>query len=446
MRCYGSGVTDGSITSAIGGSWRDASITLQTAAGISYVAGDYTAGYPNTATVSIDHKRFRTSGFKSLYSFDVTCNTVLTSSAVFYFDFHMSLSAYLDSEGVVECYIRTASVIDDSAAQYTYCAFVDPWRLMVWNNLATINANAHTYIDIFNVDLPLPGNVASSQRIGLTIDDDGKYSNGVIAFAEVIDTTPLTNSASDLHILTTTTTNGYILDTQTLTWTIDTLVTSIFTSGNSLYLLFPSSYAKWIARAQVITTTDCTFTVTGSNSNLATACTFLSQRILKIDVSSSTNQLYTLTLANIKTPPSIPNGKFNQYRFKMFVSDGSQNAVSYYSFTDFSPHLTLTANPSLVSLSWTSYTLAVSDSFLTLTPATANEVITVQRGYYSKVVELRQSIYPSNFRTSMTLTLSNYPTNSFHAITTTLSVILGKPTAYFRLAAEAATTTGLYIL
>lgn len=183
MRCFGGGVTDKTITSAMGGLWRDTSVSLQTAAGISYVAASYTTGFPNTATIAIDHKRFRTSGFKSLYSFDVTCNAALTSSAVFYLDFHFSMSSYLDNEGVVECYIRTASVIDDSTAQYSYCAFVSPWRLMIWNNLASISAGANTYIDVFNVDQALPGNVGGNQKIGLTIDDDGTYSNGVLAYA-----------------------------------------------------------------------------------------------------------------------------------------------------------------------------------------------------------------------------------------------------------------------
>lgn len=261
------------------------------------------------------------------------------------------------------------------------------------------------------------------------------------------DITPVTNSANNIHILTATASDSHILSTQTLTFTIDTLVTSIFTSGNSLYVLFPSSYSKWIARAQTMSTsTDCSFMVTSTSTNLASACTFISQRILKIDVGAITNQLFTITLNNVKTPPAVPEGKFNQYRFKMFVADASQNTVTYYTFTDFSPHFTLTANPALVSLSWNSYGLSVSDSFFTLTPAAANEVIIVQKGYYSKVVELRQSIYPNNFRTSLNLSLSNYVNTSFTASMGTLAVTLGKPTAYFRLAAATTTSTGLYVL
>jgi len=42
--------------------------------------------------------------------------------------------------------------------------------------------------------------------------------------------------------------------------------------------------------------------------------------MLKITVSSVTNNLFTLTLMNLQTPPAVPSGKFNQYSFNLFVS------------------------------------------------------------------------------------------------------------------------------
>jgi hypothetical protein len=188
------------------------------------------------------------------------------------------------------------------------------------------------------------------------------------------------------------------------------MTTNIFTSTNYVYVLFPASYSQWISRAQSVTTTYpgaastsmwCAVNVTGSSTNLATACTFISQRILQITLSVNTNRLYTITLMNILTPAAVPNGKFNQYRFSVFVTTtGSQTAITYYAYTDYSQYLTLTTNPLLISLSWNYYSLSVTNSFFTLTPLT-NQVITVQIGYYSNVVELRQSIYPSNFLTTL---------------------------------------------
>ena len=85
------------------------------------------------------------------------------------------------------------------------------------------------------------------------------------------------------------------------------------------------------------------------------------------------------------TPASVPVGKFNQYRFKLFVSDSSLVAITYYSFTDYSQHFTLTTNPDLIALSWNYYTLAVSDSMRSYTPQN-NQVITIQQGYYSNTI------------------------------------------------------------
>ena len=177
--------------------------------------------------------------------------------------------------------------------------------------------------------------------------------------------------------------------------------TSVFSSATSIYVLFPASYAQWISRAETIPVTYptdatlkyCSFNQTGQTTNYATACTFISQRILRIDLNSVTQQYFTLTLMNINTPAAVPIGKFNEDKFKLFLAGASENTVSRYSFTDYSHHLTLTTNPNLISLSWNYHSLTVSNSLFTLT-SLGSQVITVQQGYYSKVVELRQSIYP----------------------------------------------------
>lgn len=97
MRCNGGAMPDGTNTTAITGNWKDNSINVQSSPNLAYNASLYTAGFPNTATLTIQNKRFITTGFKSLYSFAVTCNTNLNANAVFYFDFHMVLSSYLDN-------------------------------------------------------------------------------------------------------------------------------------------------------------------------------------------------------------------------------------------------------------------------------------------------------------------------------------------------------------
>lgn len=392
MICYGGAVPDGTNGSAITGNWVDTANNLQTAStGIVYNAGLFSTKGSNTATVALDKKRFSTSGFKSLYTLKISYSQALSSSAVFYFDFPIILNSYLDNEGVVECYLRTAanSNVNDPS-QYTYCSFPNPWQLMVWNNQA-LGSGIFLYVDIFNIDQPKNSDLNGNTKIGFTVDSDGDFS-AIDAYAEVVDSQPPSNAAGDIIILSCSTDNSYILSTQNLVMTLDVQALTIFNTGKDIYLLFPYSYSQWISRADTIPITNvagnqyCEFKLTAGGSNLATACKFISQRILKISVTATTNQRYfTLKLNNIQTPAAVPSGKFNQYRFKVFVSDATESTITYYSFTDNSQHLSLTTNPNLIALSWNYYSLSVNDGLLSYT-AQANQVITIQKGYYSKVI------------------------------------------------------------
>ena len=261
---------------------------------------------------------------------------------------------------------------------------------MVWNNQA-LAANTFLYVDIFNIDQPKNDDVSGNTKIGLTVDADGDFSS-IDAYIEVTDSQPPSNSAGDIIILSCSTDNPYILSTQNLVMKLDTQVDTIFNAGKDIYLLFPYSYSQWISRGDTIPITNtvgsqyCEFKLTAGGSNLATACKFISQRILKITVAATSTQRYfTLTLNNIQTPAAVPSGKFNQYRFKVFVSDGTESTITYYSFTDNSQHLSLMTNPNLIALSWNYYGLSVNDGLMSYASLT-NQVITIQKGYYSKVI------------------------------------------------------------
>ena len=101
MRCLG-GAIPSTNTPAISLSWMDGGASVQAATSLAYVASDFiTTAFPNTITVTISNKRFRSLGGKSLYSFAVTTNVALNSKTIYYFDFHMILSSYLDNQGSV---------------------------------------------------------------------------------------------------------------------------------------------------------------------------------------------------------------------------------------------------------------------------------------------------------------------------------------------------------
>jgi hypothetical protein len=130
---------------------------------------------------------------------------------------------------------------------------------MVWSNQA-LTTPTPLVIDVFNVDQPKTGDVSAggNSKIAITIDNDGVYSNGVIATAEAGDSQPPASTAANLVIKSVTVDNSYILSTQTITIQIDTLVTTLFTSANKIYLLFPASYSQWITRGQVLSISDTT--------------------------------------------------------------------------------------------------------------------------------------------------------------------------------------------
>ena len=115
---------------------------------------------------------------------------------------------------------------------------------------------------------------------------------------------------------------------------------------------------------------------------------------------TTSHNAHTLTLSNLNSPSKLPEGRNNQYRFKLFKADGSEEDITHYTFTDHSKHLTLEPDSNLIDLSWKYYDIEAVDSLISLTDI-SDQTFLVYMGYYSNVIELRQSIYPSNFQTQL---------------------------------------------
>jgi hypothetical protein len=191
---------------------------------------------------------------------------------------------------------------------------------------------------------------------------------------------------------------------------------------------------------------NCYIEQTGSGTNLASSCKYISKRLLKITVGTNGDQLYTIKLKNLKSPSYLPSGRNNQYRFNLFcVSAVDESGVGHFSFSDLSSPLTLANDNSLVDLSWNYYSFLQQTELIQLSLITS-QALTIYTGYYSSIVELRQQTYPKNFQTSLTLTLSNYAATDFLTINGGFLISLGKSTAYFRIAARSNLTPGLYSL
>lgn len=96
MQCYGAAVPTTSNTTSMSLIWSDNGNSVQASNTIPLLTS-LTAGPTYTATISISYKRFKTAGFKSLYSFAVSTNYALDQNSRLYFDFHMNFNSKLDS-------------------------------------------------------------------------------------------------------------------------------------------------------------------------------------------------------------------------------------------------------------------------------------------------------------------------------------------------------------
>lgn len=140
-----------------------------------------------------------------------------------------------------------------------------------------------------------------------------------------------------MTIVSTSMSNNFIRTTQDITINLKTPSTIFSPSGLNIYVLYPASYQDWIVRGSTIDTAngDCSFTQTGQITNLATSCAYISKRILKIFVSNSAATLFTIKLKGVNSPSYLPNGKDNQYRFKLFTTTNvAEDGINYFSFED----------------------------------------------------------------------------------------------------------------
>ena len=119
MKCFGSSVPTTSATS-MSLSWMDGGIGVQVATPIAPVA-TYLADTLQSFTFATVYKRFRTQGFKSLYTFSIVAPFTMNQNSRIYLNFHSKISSRLDKQATVECYTRSSLVIVDSQAAYTYC-------------------------------------------------------------------------------------------------------------------------------------------------------------------------------------------------------------------------------------------------------------------------------------------------------------------------------------
>lgn len=293
---------------------------------------------------------------------------------------------------------------------------------------------------------PNVGDVTTSSTISVSVDTDTDYSNGVSQTGSVADQNINAAATNNIVITSSSMSSKYIRAQQNIVVGFTFAAAGKLSGGRNVYFVLPASYAIWIQRSGSLTTTNCLLTASGSSTNLATACVFISQRILKITSSTDAGTSYTITLNGIKASPFMPSGLQNSIRFYIYLTAAANEAaISDYSYQDKTSALSLIQNNALIDLSWISYTVNQNGAALGLTQ-TASPTVNVFIGYFTCITEIRQALYPSNYKSSLSFSISNQPVGGQFVVLPTNVINLGYATQYIRLAASSTVATGLYNL
>jgi hypothetical protein len=212
---------------------------------------------------------------------------------------------------------------------------------VVWNNQNLATA-ASLYIDIFGVQQPKAANITGTSYISITVDLDTDYSNGATYYSQILDSAPTTMSSDVITINSATLSSRFIRTAQTITIGFSTS-SSKFAVSKNLYLYMPASYATWIQRGSTLAVgSACSLTVNGTSTNIATACSYISQRVLKIGAGSTAATNFILTLTGVMSTPFLPTDLYNQIRFEIFLSTSSlESDMISYTYQDRSSSLSL---------------------------------------------------------------------------------------------------------
>lgn len=374
---------NGTSSSSLTANWYDSAVSLQAASPIANTTLALTStGSSFNPTLSA--KRFNSDGAMAFYQILVTPSANLDQNARIYVEFPYPIPAALNREKYLECYTRITNTNIDDAASYTYCSLIGERRVVIWNN-RIVSSGGSLYIDIFGVSQPRAVNITGSSYISVSIDIDTDYTNGVSQYGEMADSTPTGAPTNVIVIQSTSMSSLYIRALQDVSVTFSFAATGkLSTAGKKVYIVFPASYAIWVNRGATLTSSDCILNAFGTATNLATACRYISQRILAITTASDSSQKYTATIKSVKASPFLPQELANSIRFSVFLATNDELGVTDYSYEDKSSALSLISNTDLIDLSWLSYIVTQTNSSLNLNQISSGTVY-IFKGYFSRI-------------------------------------------------------------
>lgn len=322
---------NGTSSSSLTGNWYDSAVSLQSATPISSSSVTFTST-STSFTPTLSTKRFNTDGAMAFYQFLVVPSAALDQNSRIYVEFPYPIPASINREKYLECYTRISNTNIDDDATYTYCALIGERRIIVWNN-RIISAGGNLYIDIFGVSQPKGSNITVGQSlISISIDTDTDYGNGVSQYGQVSEVAPTGAPANVITITAQSMSSYYIRTQQDISITFQFATTGKLTAGKKVYIVLPASYAIWNKRGDNVTSANCILNLSGGSTNLATACKFISLRVLAITTSADAGKTYVLTLKGIMSSPYLPEELANSIRFYVYLASNDETSITDYSY------------------------------------------------------------------------------------------------------------------
>lgn len=122
-----------------------------------------------------------------------------------------------------------------------------------------------------------------------------------------------------------------------------------FSTARGLYVLLPAGYAMWNSRGSTVTIPiNCSVVNTASSATeLAQTCTWISRRVLKIQMAvSTTGTNFRVWVAGVVAPISVLEEFRDSLEVNVYLTaDSSELAVSRYSFQKLFSPISLLGNP-----------------------------------------------------------------------------------------------------
>lgn len=285
----------GSGTASLSAKWTDAgAVNYQTSAA---VTAPTLLAAATSLSVSAFSKAYNNQGSEAFLTFELAVGSALSITARLYLQFSGAVPPRLNRDGYAECYMRASLT---SAYTQSYCEFLAD-NILVLYNTVELAAAGTLVVDVLGV--AVSPELTNSHTVQLTLDEDADLSNGVLGSASTSELAPGPVPTNTITITAVTSSTAFTKAQLILTVAFSVPgAASLISASNKLFLILPSEFAVWNTKGG---TPVCSLaTAAAPSANLASACTFLSKRLVQLTVSASSATDFVMTVSGIYSPVS----------------------------------------------------------------------------------------------------------------------------------------------